>query len=197
MGPGRRYTRPVRERLGLIVLMLLVGACDVFSLREPEDPITDSGTFVQPDTPDQVIANLEAAIAELNVANYARSMADDLTFHPTTSAEQRDAIWSGWGRAQEQSWFTQLVAAASQGGEHVLELTDETMTVLTEDRYSLEARYVLTVQHSRVEVPSVVQGRLVWIITQGADAQWRLQEWTDRELGTAPSWSDLKAGFSQ
>lgn len=194
------HARPIRATpvwSMAVLLSLTFAACDVFALRDPEPPITEGGTFIQPDTPDQVVENIQAAISELNVANYTRSLAEDLNFQPTVSAEQRDAIWSSWSRAQEQSYFTQLVAAASAGGQHVLELSDETMTVLTEDRYSLEARYVLTVQHSRVEVPSLVQGRLVWIITQGADSQWRLQEWTDRELGSEPSWSDLKAGFSQ
>lgn len=184
-------------RIGVVALCVVAAGCDLFSVRDPEPPISDSGTFVQPDTPDQVVLNLQAAIAELNVANYVRSMAPDLEYYPTAAAEQRDPIWSAWSRTEEQSYFTQLVAAASTGGEHVLELTDQVMTVLSEDRYSLEAAYVLTVQHSRVEVPSVVQGRLFWIITQGADSQWRLQEWTDREVGTEPSWSDLKAGFSQ
>lgn len=183
--------------VALVVGALVVAGCDVFSLRDPEPPISESGTFQQPDTPDAVIANIEAAISELNVANYVRSMAEDLEFHPTPTAEQRDAIWSGWSRTQEQSWFTQLVASASTGGEPRLELNDETLTVLTPERYSLEASYVLTVQHSRVEVASTVQGRLLWVIAQGADSQWRLQEWTDHEVGAEPSWSDLKAGFSR
>ncbi len=183
--------------LALIIAVTAGTGCDVFSLRDPEPPITESGTFTQPDTPDHVVDNLQAAIAELNVANYTRSLAEELVFQPTAAAEQRDPIWTGWGRLQEQSYFTQLVAAASAGGDHSLELSDETMTVLAEDRYSLEAGYVLTVQHSRVEVPSVVQGRLLWVITQGADSQWRLEEWTDRQVGSEPSWSDLKARFSQ
>ena len=184
-------------QVALLAALLTWTGCDVFGLREPEPPITESGTFIQPDAPDHVVDNIQFAISELNVANYVRSLAEELQFQPTVAAEQRDPIWNGWTRMQEQSYFTQLVAAANAGGEHSLELTDEVMTVLTEDRYSLEAHYVLTVQHNRVEVPTVVQGRLLWIITQGPDSQWRLEEWTDRQLGTEPSWSDLKARFTQ
>ena len=141
--------------------------------------------------------NVKAAVVEMNAANYTRSLATGLEFNPTAAAEQRDPIWSGWSRGEEQTYFTQLAAAANPGGEHRLELTDETLTALSEDRYSLETAYVLTVQHNRAEIPNMVQGRLFWSLVQGPDGQWRIQEWTDREVGTAPSWSDLKAAFSK
>ena len=46
-------------------------------------------------------------------------------------------------------------------------------------------------------MPDTVQGRLVWEIEQGDDGLWRLQRWTDQELGNSPSWSDLKAEFGK
>ncbi|MEX0601291.1 MAG: hypothetical protein WD205_11645, partial [Rhodothermales bacterium] len=71
-------------------LALSLSACDVFSPRSPEHPIEDVGTFIQPDTPDQVVDNIRTAVAELNARNYRRSFADDLTFTPTTDASARD-----------------------------------------------------------------------------------------------------------
>lgn len=179
---------------GLILVLLLAG-CDLFSARTPEPPLDEGGTFLQPDTPEQVVANLQAAVAELNTLNYRRSLADDVTFTPTATAEARDPIWSGWGRTEEERYFSTIAAAARQTTGNALELNDRSFTILSDDRYVLDATYRLTVNHRRTDAPTTVQGRLVWILTRGADGLWQLQSWTDQELGTNPSWSDLKAAF--
>ena len=179
----------------MVMLAAAMGACSLFSAREPEPPLTDAGTFAQPDTPEQVIENLRAAIAELNTLNYRRSLADDVTFKPTASAEAREPIWTGWGRTEEERYFSTLAAAAPQTTGHLLDLNAQTFTILSEDRYLLDATYVLTVNHRRADAPTTVQGRLVWLLTQGPDGLWSLREWTDQELGSNPSWSDLKAEF--
>lgn len=178
----------------MAVLLALAG-CDLFSPRAPEDPIDQGGTFVQPDTPEQVVENIENAILELNTQNYRRSLAEDLTFTPTATAEASDPIWTGWSRIEEERYFSTLVAATQPGAGHSLSLNDRTFTALDEDRFLLDATYVLTVNHRRAEVPTTVQGRLVWLLVEGVDGLWSLHEWTDQELGNDPSWSDLKAEF--
>jgi hypothetical protein len=142
-----------------------------------------------------VVENIENAILELNTQNYRRSLAEDLTFRPTATAEAADGIWTGWGRTEEERYFSTLSAATQAGAGHSLTLNDRTFTALDEDRFLLDATYVLTVNHRRAEVPTTVQGRLAWLLEEGADGLWSLQEWTDQELGSNPSWSDLKAEF--
>ncbi|WP_228350698.1 hypothetical protein [Rhodocaloribacter litoris] len=175
----------------------LLAGCDVFSPRTPEPPLEGGGTYEQPDTPEQVVANLQAAVAELNTLNYRRSLAEDLTFKPTATAEARDPIWTGWSRAEEERYFSTLAAAAQPGGGHRLDLNDRTLTLVDENRYLLDATYVLSVNHRRTDAPTTVQGRLQWVLTRDGDGLWHLREWTDQELGNNPSWSDLKAAFVQ
>lgn len=182
----------------LFLICLLLSGCELFSPRTPEDPISEGGTFVQPDTPDQVIENLQAAIGELNTLNYRRSLDEMMAFTPTPTATARDpALWQNWSRGEEEGYFNTLVAAAQFSSGHELRLNDQTVSVLGADRYVLDATYVLTVQHRRTELPTTVQGKLIWVLTQSQDGLWRLAEWTDQELGSNPSWSDLKAGFIQ
>ncbi|HMB94294.1 MAG TPA: hypothetical protein VKP65_25825 [Rhodothermales bacterium] len=184
--------------IGMIVLLftLLVG-CDLFASRTPADPISEGGTFVQPDAPDLVVDNLQAAIAELNTANYRRSLAEDLAFQPTATAEASDpSLWGGWSKTEEVSAFTTIAEAARLSNGHLLRLEDQSIEV-GDTRYTLDATYVLVVRHSRADVPDTLQGRLIWEIAQGNDGLWSLQRWTDRELGNSPSWSDLKAGFAK
>lgn len=177
--------------------LAVLAGCGVFETRTPEPPVQEGGTFTQPDTPDQVVENLQNAIAELNVLNYRRSLSATVLFTPTATAEAQASIWQGWSRTEEERYFSTLTAAAQGATSHRLTLNDRVLTALGPDRSLLEATYVLTVNHRRPDAPTEVQGRLRWLITQGTDGLWVLAEWTDQELGTSPSWSDLKAAFVQ
>ena len=77
-----------------------------------------------------------------------------------------------------------------------LELNDATLTAVDAEHFVYDATYVLTADHNRSETPTVFQGRLAWELVQGMDGLWTLDSWTDREVGSEPSWSDLKAAFS-
>jgi hypothetical protein len=177
---------------------LLAGllGCDLFSTRPPEPPIQEGGTFLQPDTPERVVENLQAAIAERNAGNYVRSLAEDFTFVPTSSAEARDpALWASWGRSSEEQYFSALVAAITPLAVPQLQLTASTRRFEGATRYVLEATYRLTVPHTRPDAPTFVEGRLFWEITQQPNGLWALTRWTDRQQGEVPSWSDLKRAF--
>lgn len=179
----------------LVLFATMWSGCSLFSTRSPDDPNVDAGTFSQPDTPEQVVDNIIAAIGELNTLNYRRSLHESLLFRPTASAVARESVFANWGRAQEEQYFTAAAAAASMNAGHGLILNDRAFTILSDTEYLLDATYVLTINHRQPDVPSNVQGRLQWIISQGAGGLWELREWTDQELGETASWSDLKAEF--
>lgn len=186
--------------LSLLLLLIIGSGCDLFRAREPEPPITGSGTWLQPDTPDRVVQNIQTAVSELNAQNYVRSMTDDFSFQPTVDSQTRDPlIWNGWTSAQEEAYFNRLQGSAEQFSGHTLQLLDLTQVILDDTHSSYDATYVLRVPHSRTDegIPAEVQGRLVWTLEQGSDGLWRLQRWVDQALGTEPSWSDLKASFAK
>lgn len=191
-------TPPLRHVFAMVLILAVAGSgCSVFSTREPEEPLEDSASFIQPDTPEQVIENIQTSILELNTLNYRRNMAEDLTFQPTATALARESVFLSWSRSQEEQYFSAMVAAASLNQGHSLQLNDQTLTLLSESEFVFDATYVLTVNHRRSETPTQVQGRLRWLLRQGADGLWALQDWTDQELGSQPSWSDLKAEFTK
>lgn len=179
----------------LLFLSILIGGCSLFSTRDPAEPLTDSGSFIQPDTPEQVVENLTSSVSELNTLNYRRSLSDDFVFRPTATALARESIFASWSKTQEEQYFTALTAAASLNTGHNLQFNDRTFTLLGASEFVLDATYVLTINHRRAEVPTQVQGRLQWVIRQASSGLWSLVEWTDQELGSEPSWSDLKAEF--
>lgn len=184
-------------RASSLAFLVLLAGCDLFTPRTPDPPISEGGTFVQPDAPELVVENLQNAIAEMNAANYRRSLADDLEVEPTAVAEARDpSLWSSWSKTEEVSAFTTLAEAARLNTGHVLRFQD-IATEVGDMRYTLDATYLLIANHRRPDVPDTLQGRLVWEIVQGSDGLWALSRWTDQELGGAPSWSDLKAAFGK
>lgn len=180
----------------LLVGPFLLTGCDVFSTRDPSPPLEDAGTYVQPDTPDQVIENIQNAVIELNAQNYRRSFADGFEFRPTASAEAGNpSIWTGWGVQDEESYFRATVQAARLTSGNELRLNETNLSAIDAQRFTFDAGYVLTINHRRPDLATSLQGRLVWTLEQGEDGLWRITEWTDREVGDAESWSDLKAEF--
>lgn len=184
----------------VLVIAGVLPACDIFSTRDPDPPQAGTGTWLQPDTPDRVIENVKNAIAEMNSGNYLRSLADDFSFEPSQTARAREPeLWQGWGRADEETYFGRLVASSSFSSGHDLQLLDLSETVLTEQKYVIDANYILTVHHSRTAegIPTEFQGRLVWEIEESEEGLWYLRRWTDVDQGSqnADTWSELKASF--
>jgi hypothetical protein len=178
--------------------LVLVAGCSLFSTRDPEPPETGSSTFLQPDTPDRVVENIRRAVTELNTNSYMRSFAESFEYEPSVSARARDpVIWNGWSRVEEETYFSRLKAAGELLSGHSLQLVDVQQTVLSEDRYVVDATYVLDVPHTRSDedIPTQMQGRLIWEIAENAEGLWYLERWTDQELGENASWSELKAAF--
>lgn len=182
--------------VALILLLLMLPACDMFSPRPPEVPTTGGGTYTQPDAPDIVVENIQNAIAEMSVQNYRRSLSASMNFHPAASAVAGSPIFAGWGVAEEERYFSSIVASTDATAEHQLRFSEQTLSPAG-DHFVFDALYVLTIQHNRSEAPpGPFQGQLSWVIVQDEDGLWRIQEWTDQDLGgSTPTWSHLKAAF--
>jgi hypothetical protein len=185
--------------LGMLAVAVLQAGCGLFSTREPQSPESGAGTWLQPDTPDRVVENMQNAIAEMNSGNYLRLLGADFAFQPTQSAKAREPeLWQGWSRADEETYFSRLVASSSLSSGHALQLLDATETVLSDAKYVYDANYILTVRHSRTAegIPTEFQGRLIWEIDKSEEGLWYIGHWTDLDQDSqSASWSDLKSSF--
>ena len=169
----------------------------MFAPRTPEEPQGEGGTFLQPDAPDVVVRNIIAAVEELNAASYRRSLHASLEFTPTAITQARfPSLWASWGSQEENSYFTALTEAARHKTGHVLRLDDVT-TEIGDRHYKMDANYFLLIRHGRSSVSDTLQGRLIWEIVAGDDGLWALRRWTDQQIGSAASWSDVKAEFGK
>jgi hypothetical protein len=182
-----------------LILLLMVTGCDLFTPRAPEPPIAGSGTFLQPDTPQIVIQNMQAAIADLNAGNYRRSLSDDINILPSAGAVARDPVLATWTLAEEQRFVSTIMASASnptKTRDNSL-LFSNAQTIFEESTARYEAAYVLQLNHRRVDTPTTAQGQLMWEMTRGNDGLWRITRWADYEDGPSATWSDLRAAFAR
>ncbi|MCS7082140.1 MAG: hypothetical protein N2561_05535 [Bacteroidetes bacterium] len=185
----------MRVQSGLLGLLLLMG-CGLFQTRTPEAPATaEANRYRPPETPDIALANLEAAIATLNVQDYVRGLSSGFRYSPATPALARNpALWAGWGVEQESAYFQNLRLSAQGQTGHRISLSERQAEAGSE-RYQITARYVLQVQHRRPDVPTVAEGRMSLTLVRERDGLWRILEWTDAALENRFSWSDLRAAF--
>lgn len=182
-----------------LIAILAIGrltSCSIFDTRTPEAPDVDGSQFIQPDTPEQVISNLEQAVEQKSAQNYRRSLSPDFSFTPTATAFARSSIWLSWGSTEEEQYFTTMLAATPEAAISGLELNDRTFSVVDETTSRLDATYILRVGHNRQDAPSEVQGRLVWEFEKREDGLWYLGGWIDQEISGQTSWSDLKEAFA-
>ncbi len=187
----------MRKLLTCLLLSFFTG-CSLFAPRTPEAPVERTGTYLQPDTPQRVIENMQHAIRERQTQNYVRSFTETFYFEPDPLVRSREpSLWQQWGKTEEQAYFSRLVVSAQPSASFSLQLFDAQEEYLQETRFRYQATYLLRVPHQRIDegIPSEVQGYLLWVIERGPDGLWYLTHWVDQAQGDAPTWSELKAAF--
>lgn len=177
---------------------LLWASCDVFKPRTPEAPDGSAGTWVQPDTPEQVVENIRFAIAERKPQNYLRSFSQDFRFQPTTQAlTDNPILWQNWSASEEEAFFNRLKAASENLSGHNLQLFNPQFNLISATRFEFSANYLLAFPHNRTDegIPQEVQGRLIWQLEKSNSGLWAVTQWTDQSTATFATWSSLKAGM--
>jgi len=99
-----------------LILILLVGlsSCDLFSTREPELPTTSSITQVPASTPDILFGNFKSSIEEKIIDNYMVCFADPAfsskkyTFTASAAAFVQYPVLTNWGIESERQYFNNL-----------------------------------------------------------------------------------------
>ena len=198
---GRIPLRTVRMmRLGCIVLALLAGGCEVFAVREPEEPqVGTGGVFVQPDTPNAVLENLVNAVREMNAINYLNCLSTDFDFTPASQGNIGDpTLWNGWGRVEEDLYFKNMASASENLTGHSLTFSDIRRDDLSNMEQRVIATYALVVNTNRntgSRVPNRITGEVVFVLRSNAAGLWSIHSWTDINTNAEYSWTQLKAEF--
>ena len=180
---------------------IVAPGCGLFDTRDPESP-SESNCFSIPQTrPGIVIANLQTAVAQKCVDNYAGCFSGGtagqrlLDFVP--SAEARDqyaAVLNGWTAADEQAYFRNLVARGVVNGFAGVQLAARD-SVISPDSVVYSYDYVFTFEHSEPGFPITARGNMQVSLAPDANNIWRIYRWVDLKTTADVTWSLFKGVF--
>lgn len=180
---------------GLAAFVLL--QCGLFEPRDPEDPSASGFGFLPQTTPDNVIANLQTAIAKKSLRYYMDCFNDPATsglgFVFTPSVNLRNEL-ADWTYADEESYFRNLSGETQADELSNLALSDVVRQSNGSDSAEVTAHYLLEFRHSRPTTPRVVRGSLQFFLFNN-QSTWRIHRWIDNRTDTDSTWSRLKKDF--
>ncbi len=203
-GQGSLET-PLHTPHVLLVVFLaaaLASGCGLFEPRDPEEPSQSSLNYRPPTDPDIVITNLQSAIEQKSVANYAACFADasrgasPFVFIPSADAAAIYGTTLGsWSLQEEQEYFQNIIARSNQQANATLALTLKTTTVSSDSVVSAYD-YVLVFEHNDPGFPKTARGSLQFTLREDASNFWMIQRWMDFKTTGDISWSHFKGKFS-
>jgi hypothetical protein len=185
------------------LLLLSVHGCGLFEPREPEGPSQSSLNFKPPTEPSVVIANLQSAIEQKNVANYVSCFADEAKGNPPfifTPSPDAAALYAAaleqWTLNDEQSYFQNLIARSTAQSFSSLALTPKGSTV-SADSVVYTYDYTLVFEHNTPGFPGSARGTLQLTLRASQSNFWMIQRWVDFKTTSDISWSHFKGKFSK
>lgn len=195
----------IRLRWLLPLLGILAAGCKTpFSTREPEKPVTSQSTWVQPTSPSLVMINLRTAVAERNIQNYLRCLADTSLVRASFIYQPEPAVgaanpglFARWGKESERNYLNQLLAYLPADSVSSLSLN-----LIRENTYQdsvvLVEEYILTVGHRHQgEAPKRMQGQAEFRLVRSSEELWYIRRWADYATASYPTWSALRAWYGK
>jgi len=159
--------------------------------------------FRPPTDPTIVIANLQSAIDQKNIANYVNCFTDQakgmrpFVFIPSAEGKaQYQTLFDGWNITKEQEYFQNLTAKSSPSAFSSLVLNLKS-SVVTSDSVIYSYEYILTFEHSDPGfLYQTAHGDLQFSLAADNSNFWAINSWID--FKTNPNditWSLFKGRF--
>jgi hypothetical protein len=190
----------------IFLIALMITACELpFQTREPEEPISDQSSWIQPTSPHYVMTNLRNAISEKNIANYMRCLADTSQYArpfrflaDPAVANRNPSLFAYWGKEEEITMMNQLLLFLPKDSLSVVKFTLQSETNLV-DSVILVQDYDLDIHHNckETDCPRHMQGQSEFRLLKNNQDLWTIYRWNDSASGDEPSWSALKAHFGK
>jgi hypothetical protein len=188
-------------KLNILILLLFINGCDIFSTREPEDPDVGRTGNLPATTPNQLFENLKLAFEDKTVDNYMRLFADQFsmeytfTFIPSAGAIAKYPSLSQWDLNSERIYFENIKVATLDGAPILL--TQILINNITQvDSAVFQYDYILTIPFTEESINATYKGRSEYVINLNSSNEWVITSWQDIEVEGFPSWSELKGSFN-
>ena len=179
----------------LLIGLPLLGGCDLFRTRDAETPSSSQSSGELPVIPEDVLANLAAALRAHNAADYQRTLDSRLfVFEADAVALASDPALADWGYEQEVRHITRLLSQGTLPDDSAL-----TVIFLTPDATPLgdsatiNTRYEITAELALTGAPRRLAGTAEFVLGIGSEGYWQIRRWRDARTDEQSTWSDLKS----
>ncbi|MBP1683082.1 MAG: hypothetical protein H6Q27_646 [Ignavibacteriaceae bacterium] len=182
----------------LLSFLVSLTACDLFQVRDPEDPSQTKSSYRVPVEPKDVIQNLINSFKDKNPNDYKKNFSTGLPlvnrdFFFVPSGNVVSSFPTDWYVDEEFQYFNNVVSRSPQDIPITLSFTDEVFDIRA-DSSIYSAKYFLSLPVLNSE-PRVFQGSLKFTMTTDINAAWVIYFWEDIADQESKSWSELKIAF--
>ena len=182
----------------LPILLISISACDLFQVRDPQDPKEPKSSSRVPFEPKDVIQNLINSFKDKNPNDYKKNFSTGLPlvnrdFFFVPSGNVVSSFPTDWYVDEEFQYFNNVVSRSPQDIPITLSFTDEVFDIRA-DSSIYSAKYFLSLPVLNSE-PRVFQGSLKFTMTTDINAAWVIYFWEDIADQESKSWSELKIAF--
>jgi hypothetical protein len=196
-GPGRaigiclaRAGRRAPCTLLALAAMALLGACDAFTPREPEEPGSSDQPLIVLSDPESVLVSLRIGLASQFINTYINAFDETFAFHP--DPEDSTSLVSQGINAFAEPWTRQVEEQATSsilGTTTTLELTfsaaSDSGSTINDNTVEFRQPYELTADDN------VYVGFADLTLVRGG-TEWRITNWQDLRATGERSWSVLR-----
>lgn len=186
------------RKILLLTFLGILAACDLFQVRNPEDPSEPKSSYRVPFEPKDVIQNLINAFNDKNPNDYKKNFSTGLPlvnrdFFFVPSGNVISSFPTGWYVNEEFQYFNNLVTRSPKDVPISLSFTDEVYDIRS-DSSIYSAKYFISVPVLNSD-PKVYEGSLKFTMTTDINAAWIIYFWEDIAKQDSKSWSELKIEF--
>jgi hypothetical protein len=186
-----------------LVFLVCFAACrNPFATRKPEDPSLSASNWISPLYPEQVLVNLQTAVAERNTDNFIRCFADpaysgrSFRFEPDPqTSSNHPGVFDGWGINRETGVMQQAYSLVPKDSTCMLTWTKILREIIASDTAVMVRQYKLELRHKPSILPVVFEGQAEFRLAADRRGEWCVYQWTDNSLGESVCWTELKAAL--
>lgn len=178
-----------------MMLLTLIGACDLFKLREPEPPADPAPWSYDYTVVSSVVSNLRYCYVDArNYVKYIGLFTDNYRFHFAAQDINDFNITQIWDRSDERDMLNNLHNWMGSGkielALHPIENQPDEVNAADAIIYR---SYVLTTRRGNTE--QEYQGK-VELHLRLEGGSWKILHWYDFRSGIFPTWGKLKYDFA-
>jgi hypothetical protein len=181
-----------------IIYLISISGCDLFQVRDPEDPNETKSSYRVPVEPRDVIQNLVNSFSDKNSDDYKKNFSTgqplvNRDFFYVPSGNVSSIFPGNWYVDDEFLYFNNLITRSPEDVPITLSFTEEAYDIRA-DSSLYTAKYFISLPVQNAE-PKVYQGSLKFTMTRDINSAWIIYFWEDIANQDSKSWSELKIEF--